>query len=702
MATNSIERLRYYQRQFLGAEDFQAEQGYHRDMRRRHNLTHHTWGIVTGLRLLQVLKEGTADEYDVFVQPGVAIDGYGREIVALAPIKLDPSQFNFTAAVGYLEVWIGFRDQTTLPPRYGYTQCLDDAGTQGDQSRRWQESAEITIAPEPGTAIPDGVVIDGVLTEPALSPPYDTTKPEQAVPPQGNARYVPEDYSAPYQELPSDEEEDPRWLIKLGSVNWDGMKSRFLKSADERLNEDRQYAGAVADTLYAPSGTLTVRHRERPLTTQGTLLVFDPDAQELAQIEGRLRVDGRIVAKDDMFLWGGKLSFQTANGPAVNSDEDKVPLWIRRHSSADLTVNDVHIHLGESDSTAVDQASSNTRLTVGPKSGTDEKAVLAVKANDRVEIKTGSLDFGAVTRQMVNLWNANYGMGVQSGTLYMRSDSEYRWYKGGKHSNDLTSTDNGTLQLRLDNQARFHFGARVRQMLNLWQTSYGIGVQDSTLYFRTGADTVWFRGGTESPTRNDPGAGGSLLMKLNQSGTLTVTSNLGVGVTSPNAKLHVKGNRIRLESSDGARTLDMRADGSALDLESQGAPLYLNGTLSNQPTYINPSGGNVGIGTTSPNAKLDVNGTFRVGGGSIITEMQTGRATVGSSGVNEKQITINFPSAFATTPNFIATARGIGFPDIFAVTTTAISITQCTIRVKRLDSAGGWAQNLQLDWFALQ
>ena len=33
-----IERLNYYEGEFLGAVDFQAEQEYHRDMRRRHNL----------------------------------------------------------------------------------------------------------------------------------------------------------------------------------------------------------------------------------------------------------------------------------------------------------------------------------------------------------------------------------------------------------------------------------------------------------------------------------------------------------------------------------------------------------------------------------------------------------------------------------------------------------------------------------------
>ncbi len=74
-----IERVNYYQLEYLGAEDFKAEQAYHRDMRRRHNVGHHTWGIVAGLELVEKAKPSGAG-YDVFVQPGFAIDGFGREI----------------------------------------------------------------------------------------------------------------------------------------------------------------------------------------------------------------------------------------------------------------------------------------------------------------------------------------------------------------------------------------------------------------------------------------------------------------------------------------------------------------------------------------------------------------------------------------------------------------------------------------------
>ncbi|MGB5711303.1 MAG: hypothetical protein WBM44_10390 [Waterburya sp.] len=117
---------------------------------------------------------------------------------------------------------------------------------------------------------------------------------------------------------------------------------------------------------------------------------------------------------------------------------------------------------------------------------------------------------------------------------------------------------------------------------------------------------------------------------------------------------------------------------------------------------INDETGNVGIGTTVPNAKLDINGSLRVNNGTIFSRIQAGTAIVGSSGSKRKNVVVNFPIGFSNPPKVIATARGGNFPDTFAVTTTAISTAQFRINVLRLDGGNGWGQNLQLDWFAWQ
>jgi hypothetical protein len=65
-------------------------------------------------------------------------------------------------------------------------------------------------------------------------------------------------------------------------------------------------------------------------------------------------------------------------------------------------------------------------------------------------------------------------------------------------------------------------GSGVRQMIDLWGSQYGIGVQAYVQYFRTdNADAqngfAWYKGGTHNDNAYNPG-GGVTLMTLNQSG----------------------------------------------------------------------------------------------------------------------------------------------------------------------------------------
>lgn len=82
----------------------------------------------------------------------------------------------------------------------------------------------------------------------------------------------------------------------------------------------------------------------------------------------------------------------------------------------------------------------------------------------------------------------------------------------------------------LNDTGALSFGSTTRQMLNLWGTQYGIGVQSYDTYFRTdnGAGFAWYSGGAHSDGHYDPGSGGSTLMTLDANSGLKA-NNAGAG-----------------------------------------------------------------------------------------------------------------------------------------------------------------------------
>lgn len=195
------------------------------------------------------------------------------------------------------------------------------------------------------------------------------------------------------------------------------------------------------------------------------------------------------------------------------------------------------------------------------------------------------LDFGSTTRQMINLWGSgDFGIGVQTATLYQRSNTNFGWYIGGTHSETALSPGTGVsamtltdsllmlrpgrantavgqgpirigfgdtnvgdpyvwigesdtddqLELRANkiNLARANgtattisFGTNTGQPLTLFDNGsdvYGIGVQSGTEYFRSGDHFAWFKDGTHSDTTFDAGPGGTRLMSLSSDADLAL------------------------------------------------------------------------------------------------------------------------------------------------------------------------------------
>jgi hypothetical protein len=125
MEADPIERLNYYQFQYLAADDLRDQQAYHRDMRRRHNLGPHSWGIVSGCTIVETAREGDPPFVDVYVLPGVIVDGFGREIVLLEPTRVDPELFAAYATDRHLELWIRYDEVAARTATGGFAPCTD-------------------------------------------------------------------------------------------------------------------------------------------------------------------------------------------------------------------------------------------------------------------------------------------------------------------------------------------------------------------------------------------------------------------------------------------------------------------------------------------------------------------------------------------------------------------------------------------------
>src|SRR5215471_2641836 len=206
----NIERLLFYEREYLRSFDWTAEQTYHIEMRRRLNLALHLWGIVDGLEILQgELTPGVPAQF--YISPGMAIDAYGREIFLFAPYPFSDDDFvanRITTPAPY-KVWIAYARQPSRPPTPGYRLC-----DVPDQYTRWRESYRIIISNDPDP----------------------TSEPK-------------------FTDALSDDPDKNKWQVRLGSIVINNNNIGGQLTIAAAVSEQRKYIGLRAQRIVTPVAT---------------------------------------------------------------------------------------------------------------------------------------------------------------------------------------------------------------------------------------------------------------------------------------------------------------------------------------------------------------------------------------------------------------------------------------------------------------
>ena len=150
IATSGTVRPNYFPGRLLTADDLREEQEYHREKHRRHLQMLHGFGVVDGLDV-DVASDGAT----IAIEPGLAIDRYGREIVlddlVVTPIPPDaPSPI-------YVLVRYAERMVDPVPVAYG-------AAAAGTEPSHIEEGCDVSLVPDPRE---DGIAIARLIREKA-------------------------------------------------------------------------------------------------------------------------------------------------------------------------------------------------------------------------------------------------------------------------------------------------------------------------------------------------------------------------------------------------------------------------------------------------------------------------------------------------------------------------------------------------------
>jgi hypothetical protein len=164
---------------------------------------------------------------------------------------------------------------------------------------------------------------------------------------------------------------------------------------------------------------------------------------------------------------------------------------------------------------------------------------------------------------------------------------------------------------------------------------------------------------------NAAAAGSNILFRAAGDERMRITSggNVGIGTTSPTEKLHIVGSNALqiIQSTTGGQNSTLKfittartwGIGANMGLSNSNLEIYDYTASANRLTI--DSSGNVGIGTTSPGVKLDVNGDGRFSGGLVYLGNYSGNPEITLQATGNSWSKINFYDNNSTEGLYIRT-----------------------------------------------
>jgi hypothetical protein len=605
------QRPRFYEGQYLSADDLAAIMEYQRAADARHALGGHTWGIAAGLTLTERPSPGVPDKVEVTLQPGIAWDGYGRAIVVSQPTRLPESEFARipvdpvaddppppgSPSGRLVPVWLQYQEIGARPPAPGFETCLTE-----DQTGRVRESFQFIVSDLPEGPEQRGPVHIGAIA-------LDATQAVKRFDPDAEELW---DTSVPHQTFPIDSKPPRRWLVPIGYARWiarAGGLGYFIKrdklpgdKVEDRIRRFRRYVGTVAEYIQAAAGVILLHRRGEPPNRAhrfAQLLQSGADAGELMRdlvwVEGNLRIEG------DAKLAGGALLFRDLDG-----EDEGTPISIARtgDGAAGGGNRELRVVIGPG-------TQDDNRFIVGPAGAGSPPGIsphLAVVSSGNVGIGTANPRPRLEVAGAAGLWGTaalvpDASKGAHASHVHW--DATGDWYirsaaSGGKVVIQDTGGNVGIGTTAPGNSLHVARPSHLNAVFDRTDTSdhltVVVGSNGSGLRFSE--TNAFFIASQPYANRNDNSFGNEHLR-------ITAAGKVGIATTNPRSRLEVAG---AADTWGTAAFVADAAKGSQVSHVHWGATgdWYIRSAASTGKVLIQDGGGEVGIGTSSPDRELHI------------------------------------------------------------------------------------------------